>query len=144
MEVMNHAQVQMGMRIKVMPFARRSRVVAMKLSEPSNWPMQKIAMEITHRFCPQPSPGPASLPTALSGAYAVQPESGGPSGIKNAASKTTKPTKVTQKDIMLNRGKAISSAPIWIGKKKFPKPANGALVSTKKTISVPCMVISER
>ena len=34
--------------------------------------------------------------------------------------------------------------PIWIGKKKLPNAAKGALVSTKKTISVPCMVISDR
>src|ERR1700687_839150 len=111
-EVRNQAQVEMGMRIKVIPLARRSSVVAMKLSEPSNWPTQKMAIKIAQRFCPQPKPGPASLPMALRGAYAVQPEIGGPSGIKNAAIKATKAMKVTQNDIMLKRGKAMSSAPI--------------------------------
>ena len=67
-EVMNHAQVQIGMRIRVMPLARRSRVVAIKLSAPSREPMQKMAIAIAQRFIPQPMPGPASLPTALSGA----------------------------------------------------------------------------
>ena len=67
-EVMNHAQVQMGMRIRVMPLARRSRVVAMKFSAPNSEPMQKSAIEIPHRFCPMPRPGPASDPMALSGA----------------------------------------------------------------------------
>src|SRR5258708_40021762 len=125
-EVMNQAQVQMGMRIKVMPLVRRSSVVAMKLREPRSWPMQKRPMEMAQRFCPQPRPGPASLPTALSGAYAVQPEIGGPSGMKNARTRTTKAASVGQKDIMLKRGNAISSAPIWMGRKKFPKPAKGA------------------
>jgi len=105
------------MRISVMPLARRSSVVAMKFNDPSNCPIQKMAMEMTQRFCPQPSPGPASFPIALRGAYAVQPEIGGPSGMKNAVTRTTKATNVVQKDIILKRGKAMSSAPICIGRK---------------------------
>src|SRR6266478_10118922 len=116
-DVINQAQVEIGRRERVMPLVRRSRVVAMKFNEPSNWPTQKSPIEIAQRFCPQARPGPASLPTALSGAYAVQPEIGGPSGIKNAVMSTRNATKVTQKDIMLKRGKAMSCAPIWIGRK---------------------------
>src|SRR6266403_1625009 len=116
-DVMNQAHVLIGRRDSIMPLVRRSSVVAMKFNEPSNWPMQKRPMEIAQRFWPQARPGPASLPTALSGAYAVQPEIGGPSGIKNAVIRARNATKVTQKDIMLKRGKAISSAPIWIGRK---------------------------
>src|ERR1700676_2078357 len=100
--VINHAQVDAGMRMRVMPFVRRSSVVAMKFNDPSNWPMQNMAMEIPHMFCPQPRPGPACLPTALRGAYAVQPESGGPSGMKNAVIKIRNATNVVQNDIMLN------------------------------------------
>src|ERR1700741_3343562 len=107
-EVMNQAQVQMGMRMKVMPLVRRSSVVAMKLSEPRSCPTQNRAMEMAQRFWPHASPGPASLPTALKGAYAVQPEIGGPSGMKNAVMRTRNATKVIQNDIMLKRGKAIS------------------------------------
>src|SRR5271170_2461544 len=66
-EVMNQAHVQMGMRMKVMPLARKSMVVAMKFNAPSNEPAQKRVMEMAQRFCPQPKPGPASEPTALSG-----------------------------------------------------------------------------
>src|SRR5277367_5319397 len=106
-EVMNHAQVDIGMRMSVMPLARKSNVVAMKLSDPSNCPIQKMAMEMTQRFCPQPSPGPASFPTALRGAYAVQPEIGGPSGMKNAVIKTTNAINVVQNDIILKRGNAM-------------------------------------
>ncbi len=51
---------------------------------------------------------------------------------------------VTQNDIMLKRGNGMSSAPTWMGRKKLPKAANGAVVSTKKTMMVPCMVISCR
>ncbi len=51
-EVMNHAHADSGMRIKLMPFARRSRVVAMKFSDPSNCPTQKMAIEMAHRTCP--------------------------------------------------------------------------------------------
>src|SRR5580700_2070255 len=92
-EVMNHAQVQSGIRIKVMPLARRSRVVAMKFSAPSNEAAQKMAIDNPQQLAPHCMPGPASLPTALSGAYVVQ------------------------NDIMLKRGNAMSSAPIWIGRK---------------------------
>ncbi len=45
---------------------------------------------------------------------------------------------------MLKRGKAMSAAPTWMGSTKLPKPAKGAVVSTKKTMIVPCIVISER
>ena len=109
--VMNHAQVEYGMRMNVIPFVRRSSVVAMKFSDPRSWPMQKIAIETAHNVWPSPSPGPDALPTALNGAYAVHPESAGPSGMKNAATSTAKATNVTQNDIMLKRGNAMSSAP---------------------------------
>src|SRR2546430_115161 len=110
-EVMNQAHVLIGRRERVIPFVRRSNVVAIKFSEPSNWPTQKSPIDIAHKFCPQASPGPASLPTALNGAYAVQPEVGGPSGMKKEVTSTRKARNVTQKDIILNRGKAMSSAP---------------------------------
>ena len=65
---MNHAQVVYGMRARVMPLARKSKVVAMKFKAPSSEPMQNIPMEITHSTCPVPRPGPASDPIALNGA----------------------------------------------------------------------------
>src|SRR2546430_16312497 len=77
-EVMNHAQVQIGMRIRVMPLARRSSVVVIKVRAPSRDPKQKMAVEIPPRLIPQPMAGPASLPTALDGAYEDQPETGVP------------------------------------------------------------------
>src|SRR5437763_11368704 len=37
------------LRAKDIPLVRRSRVVVMKFSEPSNWPTQKIAMDSAQR-----------------------------------------------------------------------------------------------
>src|ERR1700733_48724 len=141
-EVMNHAHALSGSRIRDMPRVRMSSVVVMKFSEPSNWPMQKRAIEEAHRTTPNPWPGPATEPTALRGGYCVQPPSVGPSGTKNDATRTRNATNVTQNDIILKCGNGMSSAPTWIGKKKLPKAANGAVVSTKKNMMVPCMVIS--
>src|SRR3954466_10658671 len=67
-EVMNHAQVLSGMRIRVMPLVRRSSVVEMKYSDPSNDAMQKIEIDIAQSVWPVARPGPATPPTALSGA----------------------------------------------------------------------------
>ena len=67
-EVMNQAHVTIGMRDKVMPLVRRSRVVAMKFREPNSDAIQNTNIEIPHKLWPTPWPGPASAPTALSGA----------------------------------------------------------------------------
>jgi hypothetical protein len=94
--------------------------VVIKLSAPKSEPTQKIAMLMIHKFRPMPCPGPA-LGRALSGAYPVQPPIG--PTVESAPEKkmadriTTKPTKVTQNDNMLRTGNAMSSAPIWMGRK---------------------------
>src|SRR6202790_1448551 len=116
-EVMNQAHTVIGRRAGVMPFVRLSSKVEMKFKAPSNWPIQKMPMAVAQRTCPVPSPGPAAFPIALSGAYAVQPASGGPSPTKNAEIRTQKATNVVQKDIMLKWGNGISSAPTWMGRK---------------------------
>src|ERR1700740_1553638 len=143
-DVMNHAQALSGRRIRLIPLTRRSSVVLMKFNEPSSWPIQKRAIEVAQRTTPKPWPGPLTEPTALAAAYWVQPPKVGPSPRKNDDTRTTKAANGTQNDIMLNRGKGISSAPTWVGRKKLPKAAKGAVVSTKKTMIVPCMVINCR
>ena len=65
--VMNHDQQVRGMRIMVIPLARRSKVVVMKFKAPISEAMQKIAMLVIHRSAPNCSPGPA-LGRALRGA----------------------------------------------------------------------------
>src|SRR5260370_40634481 len=143
-EVMNQPQALSGSRIRDMPLQRMSRVVVMKFKAPSNCPMQKRQIELAQRITPRPWPGPPASPIALNGAYCVQPPRVGPLPVKNDATRTRKATKVTQNDIMLNRGNGMSSAPAWKGRKKLPNAANGAVVRTKKTMVVPCMVIGWR
>src|SRR6266851_7752944 len=103
-----------------------------------------MAMESAQITTPDPCPGPATAPAALSGAYWVHPPRVGPSPTKNDKSMTQNATNVVQNDIMLKCGKGMSSAPVWMGKKKFPKAAKGTTVSTKKTMNVACMVMSCR
>src|ERR1035438_583280 len=110
-EVMNHAHALNGRRIRLIPFTRRSSVVVMKFNEPNNCPTQNRPIEDIHKTTPRPWPGPATAPTAFSGAYCVQPPNVGPSPRKNDDIKTRNAVNVTQNDIMLNRGNGISSAP---------------------------------
>src|ERR1700757_1277164 len=90
-DVMNQAHALSGSRHMLMPRVRMSRVVVMKLSEPSNCPIQKIPMDVAHRITPQPSPGPPTGPNALRGAYWVQPPRVGPSLTKNDDTRTRNP-----------------------------------------------------
>src|SRR5258708_39738086 len=94
-EVINHAQDEIGIRINVIPLVRKSSVVAMKFNAPSRDATQNNAMEIPHKVCPMPRPGPASEPTALNGGGAVPPGDGGPPGKKNTATRTTNAPKLT-------------------------------------------------
>ena len=117
MAVTNQVQQVSGRRISDIPWQRRSMSVAMKLIAPIRDAPQKMAMLTIQSVCPKPSPGPASGPMALSGGYVVQPDSGGPPCTKKAATITTRARNVVQKDIMFSTGKAMSSAPIWMGRK---------------------------
>src|SRR5580704_4019739 len=143
-EVMNQAQVGIGSRHMLIPLQRRSRTLGIKFNAPNSWPTQNMAMESAQIITPEPSPGPATFPTALSGAYCVQPPRVGPSPTKNDVIMTQNATNVVQNDIMLKCGKGMSSAPVWMGRKKLPNAAKGATVSTKKTMKVACMVMSCR
>src|ERR1700690_2999981 len=111
MAVMNHDHTVSGMRIMVMPLARKSSVVVMKFSAPISDATQKMAMLVIHKSAPRPSPGPADG-TALSGGSPVQPCSGAPPDTKNAAMMTTKATNVVQNESIFSTGNAISGAPI--------------------------------
>ena len=99
-----------------MPLVRRSSVVAMKFSDPSSEAMQKTKIEIP-RGLPESLAGTGILADGAQRSISVQPAIGGPSGTKNAAIKMQNAMNVVQNDIMLKRGKAMSSAPIWIGRK---------------------------
>src|SRR3954468_20366127 len=103
---MNHDQQVSGMRIRVIPLARRSSVVVMKFSAPKREATQNIAIAVIQRSAPRASPGPADG-SALSGGYPVHPWSGAPPCTKKAHKMTIKPTKVVQNDIMSRTGNAM-------------------------------------
>jgi hypothetical protein len=63
---------------------------------------------------PSDCPGPASG-TALSGAYAVQPEIGAPPSTKKARIIVAHDSRYTQYENMFRIGNAMSRAPIWSG-----------------------------
>ena len=69
---------------------------------------------------------------------------GAPLGTKKAASRTRRAAAAIQKAMALSRGKAMLRAPICSGRTRLAKPICGAMVSTKKIISVPCMVTRAR
>src|SRR5271168_2496745 len=115
--VMNHAQQVSGMRIMVMPGARRSMIVVMKLIAPISDAAQKNAMERIHMFWPMPRPGPAMDPSVESGEYAVHPLIGAPPSTKNAAIRQQNEMNVVQNDIIFSVGNAMSAVPIWMGMK---------------------------
>src|SRR5438093_11017838 len=109
-EVMNHAQALSGRRHRLMPRVRISSVVVMKFNAASSWPTQNRDMEVAHRTTPVHSPGPATDPTALSGAYCVKPHRVGPSLTKKDETRTTNATNVTKNEINMNRWKGMTSA----------------------------------
>ena len=113
MALTNHAHTVTGMRGKVMPLARNSIVVVMKLSALHNAASEKRAALASHRLIPFDS------------------------GKKKDAVIPTKEPAVIQKESRFNEGNAISAAPICRGRRKLPKPNCGAAVSTKKTIREP-------
>ena len=89
----NHAQTVTGMRGKVMPFARSSIVVVVKLSALNSAASEKRAALASHRLIPFAS------------------------GKKNDAVIPTKEPTVIQNESRFNDGNAISSAPICSGRR---------------------------
>src|SRR5260370_1384172 len=114
--VMNHAQHVSGMRIMDMPLARISSVVVMKFSALINAPTQNNPMLMTHKSAPAPSPGPADG-SALTRGDPVHPCSWTRPTTKEADSITLYPINVTQNESMFKTGKAMSAAPILMGRK---------------------------
>src|SRR5215472_7216422 len=96
-------------------------------------------MLTNQRSVPNPCPGPAEV-IALNGVYCVHPAPEAPPGTTKAAISTKNESKAVQKPAAVSRGNAMFDAPNCNGRKKVPKPACGTMDSTKKTISVPCIV----
>ena len=139
----NHPHTVSGSRCQVMPSQRSFTMVVSVFTALIVDAMPKIAILASQQSIPAPCPGPASA-LSLSGGYAVHPPMGPPPGTKNAASKTSSASAVSHMLAALMRGNAMRCAPICAGRIRFPNPDCGATVSTKNSISVPCMVTSAR
>jgi len=133
--VTSWAHTNTGIRPRLIPLARMFSVVTMKFTEPSS----DEAMMMTIAISQIVWPGGAATDK---GAYDVQPDCAAPPGARNADSITMPPTRKAQYDIMLRRGNAMSSAPIWSGRTKFPKAATPSGTTPRKIMIVPCMAPS--
>jgi hypothetical protein len=72
-------QLKIGIRNIVMPGARMQKIVVMKLTAPEIVPRPDSARPMTHRSLPMLGENSA----VDSGAYAVQPKSAAPCGVRN-------------------------------------------------------------
>ncbi len=64
-----------------------------------------------------------------------------PPAAKNESSRMMPPKRKSQYESAFRRGNAMSRAPIISGTRKLPKPARIG-TTTRKTIVVPCMVMT--
>jgi hypothetical protein len=142
-EVMNHAHAVSGRRIRLMPLTRRSSVVVMKFNEPSNWPTQNSPMEAAQSTTPKPWPGPPTEPTALSGAYCVQPPSVGPSPEERRHQDQESRERDPERHHVEAREGHVFGAHLD-GQKEIAEGRKGRGREHKKTMIVPCMVINCR
>ncbi len=140
----NDIQVNIGMRIRVIPGARMLMIVVMKLNAaasdetPSTCrPATQKSMFIFSSLDPGATPEYAGV---LSGAYPNQPPSG--AAWKRIGSVIRMPpNRYTQYEKALSRGKATSRAPICSGIRKLKNAAESGMTA-RNTIVVPCIVKS--
>src|SRR5262245_59184787 len=86
------------------------------------------------------NPSPATMVELESVGYDVQPAAGPPPSTKKLMRISAKPGHITQYDIMLSLGNAMSGAPIISGIVKLPNaPVRNGMI-TKKIITVACML----
>ena len=124
------------------PTARRFRIVTMKFRPPMVNEKMKSAIASSQSVWPIPEPGRVCS-SALSGGYAVQPAAAEPPSARNENSISRQPGTTVQYDSMFRNGYAMSRAPMCSGMMKFAMP-DSASDTTKNTISVPCIVTSDR
>ena len=144
MAVTSHVQQVSGMRIRVMPLERRSTVVAMKLIAPIRDAPQKIAMlriqsVLAHAF--------AGSGDRADGAQAADRRSSRPAARRpdeEAATITTKRDERRPERHHVEAGERHVLGADLDGQEVIAEAALGTVVSTKNTMMVPCMVISDR
>ena len=93
-EAITTIHISSGRRMMLIPRARRTNGVTIKLIPPINTAVNSRANPITQRLIPQFTPIMSEL--TLRGAYPVQPPANGPPGTKNEAMITTLEMKKVQ------------------------------------------------
>src|SRR5262249_45345695 len=83
-EVTSCAHTKNGKRISVIPFARRCRIVTMKLTDPRSDEVMRKIMPTSQKVCPIGA-------MSESGGYEVHPEFAEPPGTKKLANMITPP-----------------------------------------------------
>ena len=132
------------MRASDMPLVRRSRVVAMKFSAPSREPMQKMAIEIAQRFWPMREAGPGIS------ADGAERRVGRPAGNRRTVGDEKCSHHEEEGDKGGPEGHHVETREGHVlradldGQEIISEGGEGRVGSTKKTMMVPCMVISER
>ena len=130
---MSQVQTNIGMRIKVMPGARRLRMVVMMLIEPMM--DEAPRMWIARMVMSTPMP-----PCVTSGGYSVQPDDAAPPGTKNEPINRMVAGINNQNDQLFRRGNAMSAVPICIGISQLAKPTNAG-ITAPKIITSACTVV---
>jgi hypothetical protein len=128
-EVTSNDQTYRGKRFKVRPAARILKIVVIKLIAPRiDAAPDKCKLNIA-----KSTEGPECACTLLSGGYTVHPVPA-PDSTNVELTNNNKDGGNNQKDMLFILGKAMSTAPIIIGKKKFPNPPIIIGITIKKII----------
>ena len=131
--VISQDHANSGIFIKVMPGARRFRMVAMTLMAPM---MDDMPSRCTAKI----RKGNAGPVCSTSGGYMVQPPAGAPPGMNNVAISSAKANGRIQKPQLLMRGSAMSGAPIMTGSSQLDSPTKAG-ITPPKIITRACMVV---
>ena len=133
--MISHVHTNSGMRSRLMPGARRFRIVTTTLMAPRieetpiKW-IEKINIGNDAPFC------------RTSGGYIVQPPAGAPPGTNSEDSSSVKAKGRIQKLKLFRRGSAMSGAPTCNGTIQFASPVHAGMTAPKIIISA-CMVVME-
>src|SRR5699024_1376289 len=125
---------KIGIRNIVMPGQRNVMIVVVMLTAPRMVPRPEMINPKIHRLAPVPG-----VYSPDNGAYAVQPNPGAPSGIKNADNNIKPPNRYSQYENAFSRGNATSGAPICNGNTILAN-ANRFGVAYNNSMIAPCMV----
>src|SRR5262245_40459812 len=106
--------------------------------------------EVSHRICPWPdcgpageeNPCPAGMPALANEGYDVQPDPAAPPSTEKLQMMVITAGHMNQYDIMFSFGNAMSGAPIMSGIVKLPNAPASIGITTKKIMTVACIVKS--